>query len=234
MMLHPTVRHTSLSHQLWTSRGSVEAVMKQSSTEILSSSMTWTEHTASGTFRSPNKFQQIYFHVEFKIKLRNMWWDCPTTWNAVHILPIHSSSLLAMIYFLSDCERILCALLCPTGPAQSPEECGVCNWQEWINEWTQDAPGERMWRLLKLLCLFHRVIVWANFPPILQFAIPSLLSTWPHMVHDHKQAGTPLSLEFSVLIGWNDMTSWERWTALRNSSCVWFSTLINTFGPLTL
>ncbi len=46
------VRHTSLSHQPWSSRGSVQVVMEHSLTEILSSSMTWTEQRASGTFRS--------------------------------------------------------------------------------------------------------------------------------------------------------------------------------------
>lgn len=49
-----------------------------------------------------------------------------------------------MILFPSDCKRILCALLCSTWPAQSPKECGVCDRQEWINEWKKDWTGKRL------------------------------------------------------------------------------------------
>ena len=48
----------------------------------------------------------------------------------------------------SDYERIFCALLCSAWPAQRPQECGVCNRQERINEWKKDAAGETSFNLL--------------------------------------------------------------------------------------
>ena len=52
----------------------------------------------------------------------------------------------------------------------------------------------------ELHCLFHRVIVFANFPSVLQLAIPSLLSTSPHDACSQADR----AVEFSVLIGLNN------------------------------
>ncbi len=59
-----------------------------------------------------------------------------------------------MILFPSDCEWILCALLRSPWPAQSPKECGVCNWHKLFNDWKKDGTGERLFRLVVVVYRF--------------------------------------------------------------------------------
>lgn len=72
---------------------------------------------------------------DIQVRLFNSSWNT-LFWGFLHMYD-------QTFWVSSDCERILCPLLCSAWPAQSPKECGVCDRSKRINVRKKDGAGER-------------------------------------------------------------------------------------------